>query len=677
MTQKKKVLVIGAGIGGLTAAHELAERGYSVTVIEQDHFPGGKSATQYPLVNMRGKPVQVPAEHGFRLFPSFYKHVIETMQRIPFDRDRQPYDPSRKEDSRTQEAAWTRSDQRKRGRGYDTVADNLLPTTHAAMIRHGFAPQLMPRSYGADLDGMIRLLGDSLAGQHFYSSSETDLQRFQLKTLQFLTSCSQRRDSVGRHGYGALSWWDFVGAEQFTPRFQNELDTFVRTMVAMDARNGNARTVGNVGMQLLLDLTGDGSKVDRVFNGPTSDQWLLPWVDHLRGFDVKFQFGYRVVDLRYDRARRKISGVRVVDPEGVTSYRKVVDDFDHVVAAVPIEGMQRILARSGEDLFKDDPALSWIRNLDMERYTAWMSGIQFYLEQDVPIVRGHVYYPEAQWRLSSVSQAQFWGPDFGRVYGKVNGNQEGYRGILSVDICDWEHSEGSHTAGAFQRVARECDSPEDVAAEIWEQLRWSLTSDGRSMLPDRYLGYHLDDYIRFPAREPKSAREKAVQGEGKAPKPTGLRPRVGTRRMAHNNSPYFIHPPGSHLERPTADTTLRNLFLAADYVRSTTDLSSMEGANEAARRAVNAILAVDLLDGGQGCQLYDFHEPAQLKFIKDLDRDLFIRGEPHPFVVMGLSNQIAQAGSSVAANGVLSLALSSLKTTQMLSGAPLGLTRIP
>jgi uncharacterized protein with NAD-binding domain and iron-sulfur cluster len=668
MTGKKKVLVIGAGVGGLTAAHELAERGYEVTVIEQDHFAGGKSATQYPLVKMRGRPVQVPAEHGFRLFPSFYKHVIETMQRIPFDRDREP--------RRGADAA-PAAGERRSGRRYDTVADNLVPTTHAAMIRHGFAPQLMPRSYGADLDGMIRLLGDSLAGQHFYSSSETDLQRFQLKTLQFLTSCSQRRDSIGRHGYGALSWWDFVGAAKFSPRFQNELDTFVRTMVAMDARNGNARTVGNVGMQLLLDLTGDGSKVDRVFNGPTSDQWLLPWVDHLHSLGVNLQFGYRVVDLRYDRARRNISGVRVVDPNGVTSYRRIADDFDHVVAAVPIEGMQRILSRSGEDLFKDDPALSWIRNLDIERYTAWMSGIQFYLEQDVPIVRGHVYYPEAQWRLSSVSQAQFWGPNFGGVYGNARPGTDGYRGILSVDICDWEHSEGSHTAGAFQRVARECDSSEDVAAEIWEQLRWSLTSDGRSMLPDRYLAYHLDDYIRFPAKEPRSASEAAALREGEVAKPTGLRPRVGTKRLAYNNSPYFIHPPGSHLERPTADTTLRNLFLAADYVRSTTDLSSMEGANEAARRAVNAILAVDRLDGGQGCQLYDFHEPAQLQFIKDLDRDLFTRGEPHPFVVLGLADQIERAGSSVAANGVLSLALSSLKTTQVLSGAPLGLTRIP
>ena len=37
-------------------------------------------------------------------------------------------------------------------------------------------------------------------------------------------------------------------------------------------------------------------------------------------------------------------------------------------------------------------------------------------------------------------------------------------------------------------------------------------------------------------------------------------------------------------------TVLRNMFLAADYVRTDTNLACMEGANEAARLAVNEIL---------------------------------------------------------------------------------------
>src|SRR5262249_2467121 len=43
--------------------------------------------------------------------------------------------------------------------------------------------------------------------------------------------------------------------------------------------------------------------------------------------------------------------------------------------------------------------------------------------------------------------------------------------------------------------------------------------------------------------------------------------------------------------RPPAVTSVHNLFLAGDYVQTYTDLATMEGANEAARRAVNGLLS--------------------------------------------------------------------------------------
>jgi len=64
------VLVVGGGIGGLTSAHELAERGFDVTVLELKRIPGGKSRTlPVPNSGTDGRP-DLPGEHGFRFFPA-------------------------------------------------------------------------------------------------------------------------------------------------------------------------------------------------------------------------------------------------------------------------------------------------------------------------------------------------------------------------------------------------------------------------------------------------------------------------------------------------------------------------------------------------------------------------------------------------------------------------------
>jgi hypothetical protein len=73
--------------------------------------------------------------------------------------------------------------------------------------------------------------------------------------------------------------------------------------------------------------------------------------------------------------------------------------------------------------------------------------------------------------------------------------------------------------------------------------------------------------------------------------------------------PLLINTEDSWKDRPDAVTRIPNLFLAADYVRTHTDLATMEGANEAARRAVNGILNA-AHSSEQRCHLWPLHEPA-------------------------------------------------------------------
>jgi hypothetical protein len=59
-----------------------------------------------------------------------------------------------------------------------------------------------------------------------------------------------------------------------------------------------------------------------------------------------------------------------------------------------------------------------------------------------------------------------------------------------------------------------------------------------------------------------------------------------------NPTPLLIHPPNTLHKRPLARLEdIDNLMLAADYVRTYTELATMEGANEAAKHAVRGIFA--------------------------------------------------------------------------------------
>src|SRR3979409_2372479 len=78
------VAIFGGGVAGLTAAHELVDRGFSVDVYERKPVLGGKARSiPVPGSGIAGR-ADLPGEHGFRFFPGFYKHITDTMRRIPF-----------------------------------------------------------------------------------------------------------------------------------------------------------------------------------------------------------------------------------------------------------------------------------------------------------------------------------------------------------------------------------------------------------------------------------------------------------------------------------------------------------------------------------------------------------------------------------------------------------------
>ena len=78
------IAILGGGGAGLSADHELIERGFQVEVFEGKPTPGGKARSIPVTGSGTGGRRDLPGEHGFRFFPGFYKHITDTMRRIPY-----------------------------------------------------------------------------------------------------------------------------------------------------------------------------------------------------------------------------------------------------------------------------------------------------------------------------------------------------------------------------------------------------------------------------------------------------------------------------------------------------------------------------------------------------------------------------------------------------------------
>ncbi len=319
----------------------------------------------------------------------------------------------------------------------------------------------------------------------------------------------------------------------------------------------SARTGGTILLQLLFDLTRAGGRADRVLDGPTSDVWIDPWVAHLEGLGVEIRRAAPVEGIQFGGGR--ITGATVA---GATVTA------DHYVAAVPVEIMRTL---AGPDLRAAEPRLNGLDRL----VTRWMNGIMFYLDEDVPVVKGHAIYIDSDWALTSISQRQFW-----RGYDLEQTGDGRVEGILSVDVSDW--AQRSRRLG---KIAMRC-THDEVVAEVWAQLSDHLEDLDESNVVRAFL----DPAIEFP-------------------NPT----------EAANLEPLLVNTADSWKDRPDAVTRIPNLFLASDYVRTHTDLATMEGANEAARRAVNGILDATGSSAPR-CALWPLREPAVFGPARALDR---------------------------------------------------------
>ncbi len=563
---RKRVVVLGGGVGGLTAAHELAERGFQVTVVEPKAWGGKARSIPVPSTGTDGRP-HLPGEHGFRFFPGFYQNIPDTMRRIPVA-------------------------------GNAEGVFSHLVDAHQVVLTTPGGGQLWafpnPDQYGAiqGMTSLVTALGIAM------KVPPNEIEYFVRKLAVFLTSSDVRR----RGQWEYVSWTEFTNSENFSPTYQTVFGSgLTKSLVAAKGDAASTRTVGLMGEAFIYAMAAQSSPqlqqesgygaADRLLDLPTNEAWIDPWTAHLRRLGVRFVRGNRAARIAMSGGRISSVTLEPTDANGepVSGAATSSITADWYVFAMPVE---RIVPLLSPAVLAADPGLTRLRNLR----TDWMNGIQYFLNRKPEVsIKGHVAYLDTPWALTSIEQGMFWRrpmTDYGA------GDVED---IWSVDISDW-FSPGI----LYGKPASEC-TPDQIAREVWAQMKRSLNRPGMTVLSDDMLArWFLDPAIHYPHGP-------------------------GTR--AANREPLLINTTGSLDDRPTASSRIPNMFLASDYVRTNIDLATMEGANEAGREAANAIL-VRSGAGGTPATIKELWQPQELAAVRETDALLYRLGLPNALDVV-------------------------------------------
>ncbi len=349
----KTVVILGAGVGGLTAAHELVRRGYRVEVYERNAEPGGiaRSATE---------PDGEHNEVAWHAVAGGYNHLLRILGEIPATD------------------------------GKGTVAEHLVPT-HVIM-------------YGRTGDKTFVDLGNS-----FITAGGVrkflDLRRKMGASRVTLRDVAKMGALLGfvRFAHpGRLERYEGVTWEALIADLSDEAKVWASnlpgTFTGMDPRAVSAHCYLHLARaERMADFPGatrspDGDPISFYhFDGPMNRTWFDPWIRHLQSLSVRVHLGTPIAEIRCSAGRVE---------ELLLSTGEIVR-ADHYVAALDPGALVRVL-RGAEDLS------SRMAELDARSRVLQMQ-VAFTFDEKI-IYEGQTVLamPDAPWCLLVRAEGSYW-----------------------------------------------------------------------------------------------------------------------------------------------------------------------------------------------------------------------------------------------------------------------------
>lgn len=396
------VLILGGGIGGLSAAHRLVTGGYkgSIVILERNEEVGGIARSgvvpEYDMDGQHRPGAGLPTEYSWRVGGTDYAVANSIWKDIPL-RGEEITCAAENLECQTARLSGRLPLPHNQTKPL-TVADNWVPLYDPYWISMQDGRSVRPADANIwSLREYARAFGSKLSRAEIFTL---------INKFAYALSCSRLR--LERE-LAKTTWARFMSpvppaAEPFVIRA-------IAPIFGVDMYASSAAAVSEY-VELWLTGGGHGGPQHTVVgNQPTSDAWFKPWQRFLQEHGVQFHLKSSVISLNVpnEQSRGKKCELKSVDVEmPVDEYasrlrKRFVADW--YVCALPIESLVCLLP-------KGMPEKEQYRLLS-RRTRQEMVGVQIYWDQEIVFAQPHsgVLLLDSPWQLIMESQGAMWGPN--------------------------------------------------------------------------------------------------------------------------------------------------------------------------------------------------------------------------------------------------------------------------
>lgn len=471
VSHKTQVVILGAGIAGLTVAHELIRNGndYDIHIYDRHAVIGGMARSG---VKQRNN-LSLPTEYCWRIYGPNYHNLRDIFKQIPLINH-----PGK------------------------TVHDNLIEI-HDYLIADKqtiFYMNNRPKTLW-DMRRAFRSIPFK--------------QKWQV--LSKIIYCFMISTNRLNH-MDNLTWNDYIDPER---SLCHDMRKYIIDLMAP--------FLGAEALQVNVPSTAKTLESFKVFNrrlsvmnGPTNEAWFDHWQAHLEHHGVTFHLNTHVTDIH---TQDKYVTDVIIDNKKVSGDRFFCCLSVESVAKMPSLRLPGIvkLANHGHQL---------------------MVGMQLYFDKKITMPSKHtvMYIPDSPWQLVIEPQGVIWEKTYDDI-----------ADVWSVGLCD-----PVRPGFLIKKPFIHC-SHEEIQQEVWHQITRSELGDYLSLGTTQVIDYNVWDTYRFNGHTLDTEEPK----------------------FSTNKNTWFL--------RPQNATAFKNLYMAATYTKTETDMFEMESAAESGRRAARLL----------------------------------------------------------------------------------------